>query len=363
MIMKDNRINWKSRISLWIVVFCLVGMIFSLVGCSSESDNASASASNAQPKSEEKEIPKDTELEEFLNKKPLEINPYETHKNDGMGTEGYTTYLINQLMGPYFNEERDKTNQVVEKNTTSIPIKKQLDGKDRIFVMQKDFQEGGFCYRGEIQNGKPNGWGAIYIIKSLQNINGTIAPSKTELVQKGQYQNGKLNGFGISVKSGEIYQGTFVNGSPNGYGIFWKRDLTGDNHLLAIGKATDMGDSMGGISTSLGKLYTYVNEDKNSYNKKWVLTFEGSFALGNNLIIRKGKLFYTNGKLKYEGNFEDIINKYLYQGSGKEYYPDGKLKYEGEFDNGVYNGKGTFYNEDGSIKYDGNWKYGDYDIK
>ena len=80
--------------------------------------------------------------------------------------------------------------------------------------------------------------------------------------------------------------------------------------------------------------------------------FEGDYLNGQR--NGKGKEYYNNGKLKFEGEYlkgkkwngigYDINNHKVYElknGSGyiKEYYADGKLKIEGEYLNGERNGK------------------------
>ncbi|MGO4889954.1 toxin-antitoxin system YwqK family antitoxin [Anaerobacillus sp. MEB173] len=93
--------------------------------------------------------------------------------------------------------------------------------------------------------------------------------------------------------------------------------------------------------------------------------------------MRKGKLYYENGNLKYEG---DLINNephgsgigYWENGSviwyegpfkggkpfwkGKFYYKTGQLRYEGEFEGLQYVGQGTEYYEIGTIKFTGRYR-------
>ena len=53
----------------------------------------------------------------------------------------------------------------------------------------------------------------------------------------------------------------------------------------------------------------------------------------------------------------DIIKDYQKNGKGKEYYENGELKYDGFFLNDEYDGEGTFYNQNGLI-YIGQFKAG-----
>ena len=55
-------------------------------------------------------------------------------------------------------------------------------------------------------------------------------------------------------------------------------------------------------------------------------------------------------------------------GKGKEYYTDGKLKFDGEYLNGIYNGQVKEYYQDGTLCFEGeylngkkwNGKYNEY---
>ena len=92
-----------------------------------------------------------------------------------------------------------------------------------------------------------------------------------------------------------------------------------------------------------GKEYFYNN---NYSGNKSYLMFEGEYL--NNYRL-KGKEYYKNGKLKYEGEFiiskkwngkvYDELNNIVYElknGNGKikEYFENGKLEFEGEYLNG-----------------------------
>ena len=46
-------------------------------------------------------------------------------------------------------------------------------------------------------------------------------------------------------------------------------------------------------------------------------------------------------------------------GEGKEYYENGKLKYEGEYNEGVKHGKGKEYDENGNLIFEGEYNDGE----
>ena len=46
-------------------------------------------------------------------------------------------------------------------------------------------------------------------------------------------------------------------------------------------------------------------------------------------------------------------------GKGTEYYSNGQIRYEGEFKDDEYHGEGALYDESGTLVYKGKWRYGD----
>ena len=78
--------------------------------------------------------------------------------------------------------------------------------------------------------------------------------------------------------------------------------------------------------------------------------------------LKKGKvsIYYSNGKLKYEG---DCVDE-KFEGIGTYYYEGGN-RYEGEWKNGLKHGKGILYydHEAKKKKYEGNFTKGKFDGK
>ena len=64
----------------------------------------------------------------------------------------------------------------------------------------------------------------------------------------------------------------------------------------------------------------------------------------------KGKVYYKNGDIKYDGDF---VNDKC-EGNGKYIYEGGKY-YIGQLLNGKRHGKGKVYYKNGDIKYDGDF--------
>jgi len=91
-------------------------------------------------------------------------------------------------------------------------------------------------------------------------------------------------------------------------------------------------------------------------------------------IHGSGIAYDENGCVKYRGQFggahhEDGIHGFI---KGKLYYDNEKIKYDGSFFNGKRTGQGTFYSREGYKIYEGEWDndnrhgqgtlYGDYGV-
>jgi len=125
------------------------------------------------------------------------------------------------------------------------------------------------------------------------------------------------------------------------------------------------------------KCEIYKIGEKNGIGKEYImntniLIFEGVYLKGKR--NEKGKEYYRNGKLKFEGEY---LNGKIWKGHGyningniefaikdgkgniKEYDYDGQLKFEGENKNGVRNGKGKEYYKNGKLRFEGEYKNGE----
>ena len=116
--------------------------------------------------------------------------------------------------------------------------------------------------------------------------------------------------------------------------------------------------------------------EKDGIGKQYILDtndmiFKGKYSNGKR--NGKGKEYYNNGNLKFEGEYlndkiwngkgYDIIGDIIYEikdGKGyiKEYDFYGKLKFEGEYLNGERNGKGKEY-DNGKLKFEGEYLNGE----
>ena len=124
------------------------------------------------------------------------------------------------------------------------------------------------------------------------------------------------------------------------------------------------------------QIYYNVYDDKGTRYEGTGYDADGEFIFHGN-----GKLYWRNGKLRYEGTFADGKfngNGKLYastgrldyigdfrnnqkHGFGAEYSPfEDYLVYQGEFYNGIRHGRGSSYSKDGSLLHTGTFVIGDY---
>jgi hypothetical protein len=83
------------------------------------------------------------------------------------------------------------------------------------------------------------------------------------------------------------------------------------------------------------------------------MKYVGQYKIGG---IKHGYgVLYKNGKIVYEGEFQDDA----YNGLGRLYHPYGWIMYKGMFKNGEYHGQGIEYNRYAMIMYRGEWTNGE----
>ena len=174
-------------------------------------------------------------------------------------------------------------------------------------------------YKGEVENGKPNGLGVLIypyngksivgewkngkewktkhrtkngslILKFEMGKNGQVtftSPDGRKYV--GEWKDGKQNGQGkITLPDGEKYEGKFKDGIPNGQG-------------------------------------TYISPDGRMYVGEWK----------NGKLNGQGTYISPDGRM-YVGEWKDGKTKW----SRNIHFPDGRM-YVGEFKDGLKNGQGT----------------------
>ena len=201
-------------------------------------------------------------------------------------------------------------------------------------------------YKGEITNGKPNGFG---ILSYPYNENSVV----------GEWKNGKEWNTKHTKKDGTIIEkfengesvvsiGVLYRGWRNAKVGFYKEKWEGVEKEKWEGVESEDNEDFGkyegkinnGIPNGQG---TYTGSDGQKYIGEWK---EGKWNGQGTETLHDGK--------KYVGEFKDGSK----HGQGTETSPDGR-KYEGEWINGFPNGQGIETSPKGG-KYVGEFKYGKY---
>ena len=125
----------------------------------------------------------------------------------------------------------------------------------------------------------------------------------------------------------------------------------------------NLGTLMKYIVDSFGKTYN-INKSKFKMGEKdkesKIKYFDNNEYYVGHLKKGKASIYYSNGKLKYEGDCLDG----KFEGRGTYYYEGGN-RYDGEWQKGLKHGKGIlYYDHEAKIKrYEGNFTKGKFDGK
>ena len=173
------------------------------------------------------------------------------------------------------------------------------------------------------------------IINTLKNI---IIKGKKDYgiaTYEGELKKGKREGYGkFSNKDGSYYYvGHWLDDKMNGEGKIYEQN----NNIIYDGNFVS-NQTEGDVKLTIDNGFIYIGQVLNN-------------TIINNEFHGKGKLYYPNNTLKYEGDF---ING-GFEGNGKHIFPNGNY-YIGQFKGSMQNGKGLFYYKNGKIKYEGDFK-------
>lgn len=224
-------------------------------------------------------------------------------------------YVANELIGDVFNDERNKVFDEIEDLTETQYAKMNDDGSISLSNYKEKFR-----YAGELDGNTPDGIGVLYEEGYLGK---ELLP-----VYIGEWEDGKYSGYGqLYVAPNGYYkphvitfEGYFENNKPSGKGI---------DYMVIPPRAEDKN---GSLNLTYGE----------NFNERYKVDGE----------VKK----FVDGVLIFSAD----IDRESGYAKGKEYYKDGKLKYEGEFKNGLYHGDGVLYGNDGKEVYDGEWERGNY---
>ena len=166
-------------------------------------------------------------------------------------------------------------------------------------------------------------------LKNSEKYKGKEYNDLGELIFEGEYKNNQR--FEGKAKN-NLYEFTYINGKIESKNIAIYDYI---NHELFIGEYKE-GEKYNGI------LRTYFDEIN------YILKREVEVKEGN--INGKGKEYYGNQKLKYEGNYENGKKN----GEGILYYRfSGYINYVGNFKDGKKEGQGKEFDNWGNLIYEG----------
>lgn len=214
----------------------------------------------------------------------------------------------------------DKVHTIFDghKNDTVTYLKETKKTFKSPYFEMTQYDENAY-YLGEIKNNKPSGEGILFDYDFGSD-------SDLPYIYVGEFKNGVFDGIGFELN--EFGNGEF---------------------------SFSIGEYKNGVANGLLLTYQYGNRDGNpSQHENYTdqLT-DTEYSKG----VEKGqRKTYIDGIL-----IDDVsVKDGKFNGKGKIYYSNGQLYYEGHFKDGAFDGKGTMYNEDGSVKYSGQFKAGDY---
>ena len=202
-----------------------------------------------------------------------------------------------------------------------------------------------------------------------------------ELYFNGYFQdNKKYNGIEYNINALSIFEGEFKDNKK-----FKGKEYNKDGDLVFEGIYNSEGEKWNGIvynkenqfKLSDGKIegyvvvYDYINHElfegeyKNGekYNGILKIYFDDinyllkkEIEIKNGKLTGKGKEYYGNKRLKYEGNYLDG----KFSGLGILYYEySGHINYNGEFKEGMKHGEGKEFDKIGNLIYQGKFVNGE----
>ena len=295
---------------------------------------------------------------------------------NGERWEGYGKEINNK-----FNEDKVDFEGEYKRGKRNGKGKEYFNNNALDLFRIKDFNENTIKFEGNYLDGEREGEGIEYF------KNGKVS-------FKGEYTKGKKkNGKGFNIKGEVVYEIKDGEGNIKIFNMMDKLLYEGEykNYQYWNGKQSSYHDN--------GKLQFefFYTEGKIIYTKEYDRNEE--LILELNLKNEKcvtGKE-YKNGEIIYEGEYEtrekiekkptisNIIDREMSKSfgnisfesvlgrwarKGKEFYDNGNLKYDGEYFQGEKNGIGKEYNEEGRLIYEGGFQNGEkhgkgkiYDIR
>lgn len=228
-------------------------------------------------------------------------------------------------------------------------------------------------YVGEFASNLPDGEGIYY-------------DGENKKIYTGNFKDGFYHGKGITYDNNEKvkYEGEFFNNAAEGYGKVYFEDgklqYEGDfKNNKPEGKGKQY-NGYGNLIYEGGFVQSKYEGDGKEYDENGKIIYSGYFK--QNLLNGYGFKYYDNGEIEYmgfftTGVFDGVGTHFLradkgrgatdydgnykdgyYSGQGILYYTNGKIKYNGLFLGGLFDGNGSIYNERGLKVYEGEFKEG-----
>ena len=275
-------------------------------------------------------------------------------KENGSQVTESTFYNIENF--PYANKKKAskllKVFQDAKMVETEDLINLEVSSKglfDTSDQYKQTLEDGDYFYYGDMKKGKPNGKG---ILLDYSTEIGAIIP-----VLLGEFKDGQLDGYVIRISSITLpeiaSEGFYSKGVRDGDYTGYSDGLLNSNYL----------------NSNPGVLDTY--EECLRERLYGIRYDEIVWDIPLVPVYKQEQGTYNNGKVtgEWTGYFYDgtvaaeiKMDRNGKTGKGKIYYLNGQVKYNGELRDMQYDGKGALYREDGSLEYKGKFKNGQIDV-
>ena len=240
-------------------------------------------------------------------------------------------------------------------------------------------KKGDLVFKGEYLNGKK--WNGIMCFKNKENFEikngkGFMKEYLSNSIFSGEYLNGERYGKGKEyyIESDKLkFEGEYLNGKRNGKGNEYNKN----DELVFEGEYYFDFKLKGKLFIDNYEIHELINDnekikefDNNNNNLKFEIEYINDTKNG------KGKEYYANGRIKFEGVYVDDkqwkgkestfdINGFLQSEKDfvngkiekqKDYNYNGELVFEGKYVDGKrWNGKGKEYNYFGYLEFEGEY--------
>ena len=236
----------------------------------------------------------------------------------------------------------------------------------------KLYRENQIIYDGEWQDGNRNVQGIEYFFKDFEKEEWLHEFWKNNwndyIKYDGEWKDNEYHGKGKCYTFLQIFdthyyldfEGVFKEGTKNGPAKYWEFFGGSFECTYKEGYRHGKGTKYSGDG-SLEYTDLWIDGERIFKNQHFFksgnIKYDGNWnnsISGQGTYHGQGKLYYENGKIEYDGSF----NNGSYHGQGKLYHENGNIKFDGNFNSGSYNGQGKLYHENGNIEYDGGWMNG-----